>query len=193
MPGGLDVRADLSAFGAQLKEVDKKFATAARKNLRAAVSEAGSELVSAMQSAASWSTRIPAATSLAVTLGAKKSSVRIKVDKKQAPHARGLELGNATTFDEGVINAHGGFTVGRDGKRRATNHGIYKAMRTTGIGTGRALKHPVFGRKDQKNGWASMPTRPFFFASVEARTPAVEQKFADAINKVAIESGFKGA
>ena len=154
--------------------------------MRAAVTLAGGEIVGAMQSSASWSSRIPGAIGMAVTLGTSKSSIRIKVDHNKAPHARPLELGNSTTFSESVINANGGFTVGRDGKRRAANRNVYAAMRKTGVGVGRELRHKVWGR-----GWSSMALRPFFFSTVEARDMAISQKFDNAINQIAKDAGFK--
>lgn len=186
MAGGLGVQADLTQLNQQLKEVDKKFAAAVKKNLRLAVSTAGSDLISAMRSEASWSSRIPGATSMAVSFGAKKSSIRIKVDHKKAPHARPLELGNKTTFSEDIINQHGGFkTV--NGRRVAVNRNIYKAMKKTGVGVGRVLRHPVW----KKGGYAEQPLRPFFFAAVEARTSSIDKKFQAAIDQIATDAGFR--
>lgn len=197
MAGGLGIGADLTAFTASLRDTDKKFAAAMKKRMREAVSEAGAGLVSAIRSEASWSHRIPAATSIAATFGAKKSSIRIKVDKNKAPHARGLEFGNSTAFSEKVINANGGYetvswTDKKTGKEKtrtiAVRRGVYKAIRSSGIGSDRTLRHPVYGR----GGYASQQTRPFFFAAIEARTAGVEKKFETAIALIAADTGFKG-
>jgi prophage DNA circulation protein len=85
---------DLTQLSRELKETDKKFAAAMRKNIRAAVAESGAELLQAMREKASWSKRIPAATSIATAFSTRAASVRIKTDKKKAPHARPYEMGS---------------------------------------------------------------------------------------------------
>lgn len=165
MAGGIRIQAELSHINQQMKDMDKKFQAALRRELRAAVAQSGSEITAAVKAEASWSkgtqrpkdrkgsgrTSIPAATSLAVSFGAKKASIRLKVDAKKAPHARPLESGNAK-------------------------------------GGGNVLRHPVYGR----GGFANMPTRPFFFAAIQARTPGVDKKFEEALVKIAADAGFKG-
>lgn len=207
MAGGLGMQADMSSFNAQVRDLSKRFPAVTKKILRAAVAESGAELLADMKARASWSkgtqraegkqsgrTSIPDATSLTASFGPKNSRARIKVDAKKAPHARGLELGNSTTFDESVINANGGFKTGRDGKRYAANRGVYAAMRKTGIGVGRQLKHPVYGKGPTGSwAWAAMPLRPFFFAAVEAREPGIDKKFEAALTQIVAEAGFKGA
>ena len=194
---GLGMTTNLDAFNMQLKETDKLFAAGVKKRLREAVSLAGVDLVSAIKAEASWSDRIPKATSIAMTFGAKKASIRIRVDKKEAPHARGLEFGNSTAFSEKVINANGGYRMvtfvdKKTGKRTTRNvavrRGIYQAIRKSGVGSARTLRHPVYAR----GGYASQPTRPFFFASVQARTPEINKKFDTAIALAAVDAGFKG-
>ena len=196
--GGLGLAADLNALNMQLKDTDRLFAAGVKKRLREAVSLAGTDLVSAIKAEASWSDRIPGATSIAMTFGVKKASVRIRVDKKKAPHARGLEFGNSTAFSEKVINANGGYQMvtfvdKKTGKKTTRNvakrRGIYQAIRKSGVGSARTLRHPVFGA----GGYASQPTRPFFFASVNARTPEIGKKFETAIALAAADAGFKGA
>ena len=155
MADGIRVYTSLDFINQQLKDVDKKFGASVKKELRAAVALSGVDLVSAIKSEASWSSRIPGSTSLATTFGAKKASIRIRVDKKKAPHARPLEFGN-------------------------------------GRGASGVLRHPVFHKIGQPGGFASMPTRPFFFAAVNARTPGIDKKFETAIKQIAADSGFKG-
>ena len=150
-----------------------------------AVAASGAELIGAIKAEASWSKRIGSATSIAASFGASKASIRIRTDHKAAPHARPLELGNATTFSASVIEAHGGFKVGADGKRRASNTSIYAAMRKTGVGVGRELRHPVFGK-----GITSQPLRPYFFSAIEAKSPGIDRKFQAAIDQVAKDAGF---
>ena len=180
-----------------MKDVDKKFGAAVKKELRAAVALSGVDLVSAIKAEASWSSRIPGATSIATTFGAKRASIRVRVDKKKAPHARGLEFGNSTAFSEKVINANGGYRLitfvdKKTGLKKTRNvavrRGVYQAIRKSGVGSARTLRHPVYGR----GGYASQPTRPFFFASVQARTPEINKKFDTAIALAAVDAGFKG-
>ena len=90
-----DLHVDMEELAREIKLVDKKFATAVRSNLRKAVTEAGAEITAAIKAQASWSKRIPGATSLAMSFGAQKVSVRVKTNAKQAPHARPLEFGTA--------------------------------------------------------------------------------------------------
>ena len=189
--GGVGMAVDLDSLREQLKATDKKFAASVRKQLRAATAEAGAELLAAVKSEASWSSRIPGATSVTFSFSANKAGARLKVDKRKAPHARPLEQGNSTTFSDAVINKAGGFkTV--NGKRVAVNRFIYKAMKKTGNGVGRALRHPVYHKIGEPGGFATQPTRPFFFAAVDARTPGIEKKFETAVKKIADEAGFKG-
>ena len=90
-----DLHIDMEELAREIRLVDKKFATAVRSNLRKAVTEAGAEITAAIKAQASWSKRIPGATSLAMSFGAQKVSVRVKTNAKQAPHARPLEFGTA--------------------------------------------------------------------------------------------------
>jgi hypothetical protein len=95
-------------------------------------------------------------------------------------------MGNKNTFSAAVINQHGGFkTV--NGRQVARNRLVYGYMRKTGKGFGRGLRHPVFN----KGGFAEEATRPFFFTTIEARTPGVEKTFQAAIDLVAKDAGFK--
>jgi len=182
--GGLGMSTNLDAINMQLKGVDRKFGAAVKKRLRAAVAESGLELVGAIKSEASWSSRIPGATSISTAFGATKASIRIRTDKKKAPHARGLEMGNADSFSEKVVQSKTNDYGAAGTNRRAA----MKAAKKSGLGVGRALRHPVFGR----GGYASMPTRPFFFAAVGARTPGIDKKFETAIKQIAADAGFEG-
>ena len=189
MPDGITAHVDLTRFSAEMKSTEKKFAAGLRKSLRSAVNDSGADLVGAMRTRASWSSRIPGAVKLSVRFSATKASIRIEVDKKKAPHARALELGNSTTFDESVINKHGGYKM-VNGNKVAVNRNVYKAMKKANVGVGRALKHPVWGKGDRSNGWSSMALRPFFFPAVEAREASINSQFETVIDKAAREAGF---
>lgn len=88
MPG---LSADLSGLGAQLKEVDAKFASAVRRRIRAVVQESGKDILEAMKRSASWSTRIPDATNLRTSFGVRSSGVTVATSARKAPHARPYE------------------------------------------------------------------------------------------------------
>jgi hypothetical protein len=183
---GEPVHVDLTELARDLKDVDKKFATAVRKNIRTAVAASGADLLAVVKSAASWSTRIPAATSITTSFSTRAAGIALKVNRRKASHARAYEMGNKNTFSEDVVNAHGGFkTV--NGRRVARNRLVYGYMRKTGKGMGRGLRHPVFN----KGGYAEEATRPFFFTSIEARTPGVEKAFQAAVDLTARDAGFK--
>jgi hypothetical protein len=180
------IHVDLTQLSKDLKETGKKFATAVRKNIRVAVAASGADMLAGVKSAATWSSRIPGATTIQTSFNTRGAGVALKVDKRKAPHARPYEMGNKNTYSVAVINAHGGFrTV--NGRQVARNWLVYGHMRKTGKGFGRGLRHPVFN----KGGFAEEATRPFFFPTIENRTPAVEKTFQAAIDMVAREAGFK--
>ncbi len=179
---GVNLAADLTSASRQIKGMDKAFASAFRKRTRTALAEGGAGALSEIRSRASWSKRIPGAASIKTTFSANKSKVTLQVDAKKAPHARGLELGNADTFSEHTLSAGGG-----DYKKRGmTRRQAIAAARRTGATAGRALRHPVFGK-----GWAVMPTRPFFFPAAEAAGPDVTRRMEDALDQIARDAGFK--
>lgn len=78
------------AFADQLRGFPKDL----RKELRRNIKAASEQLVRDIQSNASWSTRIPAATKVRVGFGQRSAGVRVFVDKRAAPHARPLEFGS---------------------------------------------------------------------------------------------------
>ena len=101
-----DLHVNMEEMAREMKLLEKSIATNIRRNLRKAVTESGAEITAAIKSEASWSkgsthknqpgrTSIPAATSLAVSFGAKRVTVRVKTSARKAPHARPLEFGNA--------------------------------------------------------------------------------------------------
>ena len=183
MPGDLHV--NMEEMAREMKLLEKSIATNIRRNLRKAVTESGAEVTAAIKAQASWSKRIPAATSVAMSFGAERVSVRVKVNAKKAPHARPFEFGNANGYSEERVQAR--VSSGGARNRRAA----MKQMRQMGDST-RLLRHPVFHKKGEPGGFASVPTRPFFFAAAEAMTPLVERKIQTAIDAIAFEAGFKG-
>jgi len=90
------VTAAMRELAAELKTTNKKFASAVRKEIRKAVTEAGADLVADVKAAASWSKRIPAATYIRPNFTARSAGIRIVVNRRKAPHARPLEMGNGT-------------------------------------------------------------------------------------------------
>jgi hypothetical protein len=75
-----------------------------RRELRPRMRQAGEVVRREIQSAAGWSSQIPAAVRLTVAFGSKTGGVRIFVDAKKAPHARPLEnMGAEGTFRHPVF------------------------------------------------------------------------------------------
>jgi hypothetical protein len=182
MAGGIGLSADLSKLTSELKGTDKKFSAAIRKRTRDALAAAGSSMLGDMRSRASWSSRIPGAASVKTTFSATKSKVTVQVDAKKAPHARGLELGNADSFSEHVLSSGAG-----DYKKRGmTRRQAISAARRTGATAGRALRHPVWGK-----GWSTMATRPFFFPAASAAGPETTRRMEAALDDIARDAGFK--
>ena len=178
----MQLGADLTHISRELKGTDKKFASAIRKRTRDALSAAGSEMLADLRGRASWSSRIPGAASVKTTFSARKAKVTVQVDAKKAPHARGLELGNADSFAEHTLSAGSG-----DYKKRGmTRRQAITAARRTGATAGRALRHPVYGR-----GWSTMATRPFFFPAATAAGPETTARMEAALDKIARDAGFK--
>ena len=183
MPGDLHV--DMEEIAREMRLLEKNIAAHIRRNLRKAVTESGAEVTAAIKAEASWSKRIPGATSLAMSFGAQKVGVSVKVNAKKAPHARPFEFGNANGYSEERVQAR--VSSGGARNRRAA----MKQMSQIGDSS-RVLRHPVFHKKGEAGGFASMPTRPFFFAAAKAMTPVVERKIQTAIDTIAFEAGFKG-
>lgn len=94
MRDALDVHVDLKQVASQLRGTDRKFAAAIRREIRNTLSQSGSELVTQVRQNASWSSRIPSATSVKTAFSATRGRAEIVVDSKRAPHARPLEMGS---------------------------------------------------------------------------------------------------
>lgn len=180
----------LTDLSVQLKQVNKKFASAIRKNLRSAIAKQGAGVVSAVQQNASWSTRIPNAVKISTRFSTNGASVKITVDHNEAPHARPIDRGNRNSYSEASINKLGGFkTV--NGRRVAVNHSAYAAIRQTGIGLGRVLRHPVFHKTSSPGGYAEMPTRPFFETGIDQSKDGIEEAIENVVIQTAHDAGFK--
>ena len=98
------VHIDLGELGQELKNLDRAFAAAIRKQVRTAVSEAGAAVLGQARSNASWSSRIPAATKLTTSFSARRAGVTIRTSKTRAPHARPFEkTGGGSSFRHKVF------------------------------------------------------------------------------------------
>lgn len=184
---GMQALTDLSS---QMKTVDKAFANAVRKNLRAGVSDAGSDVLGKVKAAAAWSARIPAATRLTVRYNTKGASIRIQVDHNKAPHARPLEVGNKNVFALSAINAHGGYKI-VNGQRVAVNRNAYTQIKKSGIGLSRGLRHPVFDSGHPPTRVGEQATRPFFFPAITAAGKGIDVRMEQVVIRTAREAGFK--
>jgi hypothetical protein len=78
---------DLYKLTKQLENVDKKLATAMKREMR----QVAEPIRSRVAAEASWSKRIPKATKVSTRFTAKTQQVIITVNRAQAPHARPLE------------------------------------------------------------------------------------------------------
>ena len=181
--GTLEVHASLSDgtsladLGKHLKTLDKKFAASLRKRMRDGIKDAGGEMVQAVKRQASWSRRIPAATTLKTSFATRSAGVTITVNARKAPHARPLEFGNKNIFP------------GRTSRRQK----LAKEFGARSIGRG--LRHPVFPdpAKDRSQwNWADMDTRPFFFAAEAASSQAMADRMRQVLDEVARDAGFTG-
>ena len=161
----------LADLGKQIKELDKRQATAVRKRLRDGIKRAGADLVTAVQAEASWSSRIPAATRLKVSFGARSAGVTVSVDAKKAPHARPLEMGNKNVPD------------------------MPNMARRPRLARDRALRHPIFPDPSKTRDewvWIDQPTRPFFFKAETAISPLMYARMKKVLDEVADDLGFTG-
>ena len=175
----------LTNMSSQLKTVDRQFANSVRKNLRSVIQKQGADVLGGVRAAASWSSRIPAATNLSIRYNVKGASVRIQTNRNAAPHARPLELGNRQAFNELEIASR--IKGGARNRREAIKQG--KAV-GTGIISGQVLRHPVFHKSGEPGGWAVQPTRPFFFPTIAARKKNIDQDFERLVVQVANDAGF---
>jgi hypothetical protein len=187
---GLDVHVDLNKFSSQVKGTDKKFAAALKREVRAALTQSGAEMLADVRGRASWSSRIGSATSIKTTFSEKRAKVVIVVNARQAPHARGLELGNKNVFNETEI-AKRTKTVQVGSRRVQVGRAkAMKAMKKSGMGVGRALRHPVFDSKHPPTRVGEQPIRPFFFPAASSAAPGVQRRMEAALDTIARAAGF---
>lgn len=187
---GLDVHVDLTRLSAQLKDTDKKFAAATRREVRAALNASAAELLGDVKGRASWSSRIPAATRVQATFSAKRAKVVILVDRKAAPHARGLELGNKNVFNEAEIAKRTKTVQVGSRKVQVGRRQAMQAMKKSKTGVGRALRHPVFDSKKPPTRVGEQAIHPFFFPAASAAAPGVQRRMEEALDTIARAAGF---
>lgn len=82
--------ADVARLADKLRDVPLDM----RRQVRKRVAEAGGEVLVAVRGAASWSSRIPAATTMRTTFAHNREGVEVRVSARKAPHARPLEFGS---------------------------------------------------------------------------------------------------
>lgn len=187
---GLGVHVDLTRFSGQLRDTEKKFAAAIKREVRAALTVSAAEMLGDVKGRASWSSRIPSATSVKTTFSAKRAKVVIVVNAKAAPHARGLELGNKNVFNEAEIAKRTKTVQVGSRKVQLGRSQAMKAMKKSGTGVGRALRHPVFDAKKPPTRVGEQPIRPFFFPAATSAAPRVQRRMEDALDTIARAAGF---
>lgn len=102
------IEADMRGIGEDLKVCSKKYASALRKEIRAAVNEAGADILAKARAEASWSSRIPDAMYIRPNFTARSAGIRLVVNRRKAPHARPLEFGNKDGNPDVLENGTGG-------------------------------------------------------------------------------------
>lgn len=178
----------LTNLSSQLKTVDKAFARAVRKNVTAAIRAQGQTVLDDVRRRASWSSQIPAATSISVRYKTTGASVRIQVNHNRARHARPLEVGNRANFNEVDIQSRLSSGSARN-RREAIKQGR-KALGAS-FTTGRSLRHPVFHKNGAAGGWTEMATRPFFFPAIKEQQPNIDRALEKVVIQSARDAGFK--
>lgn len=151
----------------ELKETDRKTATAVRRAIRLAVAEAAKETTDAIRDAADAEglVQAKAATRVKVSFGVRGGGGVIATDAAKAPYARPLEKGSQGSG--GAYDRHpvfGSTTFGplKQGQRRATV-------------------------------WVNQPTRPFFYSTAKQMEPFNEDAFSAAMDTALAEAGWTGA
>lgn len=112
MTASLEV--DMRRLRLELQMVDKRFAAAMRREIRAAVAEVGQLDLERIRSNSHWSTgkkhgtSIADATTLRPSFTIRSAGVRISTSRKAAPHARPFEMGSAAGDKSAFVNGKGG-------------------------------------------------------------------------------------
>lgn len=179
---GMQALTDMSKV---LRTTDRKFASAVRANLRRGIKQAGDGVLSTVKSNASWSSRIPAATTLSIRYSIYAASVKVQVDHKRAPHARPLELGNKNQYLASAVP-----TATVNGRKRAISARAYKVARAAGAFS-RTLRHPVFHKVGSPGGYTQQPTRPFFFPAIQSSGRDIDLKMERVVVQAARDAGFR--
>lgn len=114
---------DMRRLVLEMQMVEKTFAASLRREIRAAVTEIGEDVLVKIRNASSWSTgsskasqkrggtSIPNATTLRPNFSVRSAGVRIVTNRRLAPHAGPFDLGNHSDGSEDA----GTFTNGRNG------------------------------------------------------------------------------
>lgn len=98
----MEVKTDLYALTKRLEGVDRKLATAMKREFR----RVAEPIRARVAAEASWSKRIPQATKVSTRFTAKTQAVIVTVNRKQAPHARPLEHEGQEGFFTHPIPVH---------------------------------------------------------------------------------------
>lgn len=91
--------AELQKVLSDLRGAERKIQTGTRRALR----ESGAQMLSDARGKASWSSRIPDATRMRVTLAGASPGIELVVDSKAAPHGRVMEGFRGATFRHPVF------------------------------------------------------------------------------------------
>lgn len=159
------VSADLSAVGRLAKRLEKADATRLRRSVRDAANGAGTKMLAEARSNASWSSKVPRATTLRTSFGVRSAGVTMKTDRKRVPYAYYYERGSKNS---------GG---------RYVKHPIYGSQDEN-------ARADVRSRYDNKATWRQTPTRPFFFKAGTKGREEFVKNLQNRLNDVIRELGY---
>lgn len=180
-----------------LKTQSPAFARATRKNLRAAITSEGAEVLGAVKSAYSgWSSTIPGAVKLTTRLNANGASVRIIVDHNgggAARAARPWEVGNKVAFNEDLVSSVAD-RLNADRRQPVSRRKVIAESRKQFGGaavSGQLLRWPVYHKRGDPGGYAVGATRPTFFPAVTATQKGTDLRMEKAVVQIAKDAGFR--
>lgn len=161
-----------------------------RRDLRTGIREAAEPILSEAKSNASWSSRIPRATRVAVGFGKKSAGVSIVVSSRRAPHARPYEHdGEPGSFRHPVYGKKPRQMVFGRNLPGAFEDG-YKSVAINPKDRKRSMRRAA-NRKGRKGPrWVRQTARPFLYPAAEDRADDVAEAVREVVLDVARKNGW---
>ena len=161
-----------------------------RRDLRTGIRKAADPILSQAKSNASWSSRIPRATRIAVGFGKKSAGVSIVVSSKRAPHARPYEHdGEPGTFRHPVFGPRSRHMVFGREISGAFSSG-YKSAAISAKDQKRSNRRAAKRKGRKGTRWVSQAARPFLFPAAEDRVDDVAEAVREVVLDVARKNGW---